>query len=104
MIYTGIIRRVDDLGRVVIPREIRHKLNIKEGEPLEICLDGDMVCFKKYHTKAEVVNRLKDIIEFAKNVEAFNDNNDDNFSEQVVFEDGINALTKAMNIFERLGI
>lgn len=45
---TGIIRRIDDLGRVVIPKEIRHKLNIHEGDPLEICLDGDRLYLEKY--------------------------------------------------------
>lgn len=45
---TGIIRRIDDLGRIVIPKEIRSHLNIHEGDPLEIYLDGDKVCFKKY--------------------------------------------------------
>ena len=46
---TGIIRRIDDLGRVVIPKEIRRSLGIREGEPLEIFTDKDgMVIFKKY--------------------------------------------------------
>ena len=46
---TGIIRRVDDLGRVVIPKEIRRTLKIREGDPLEIFLeDNGYVCFKKY--------------------------------------------------------
>ena len=46
---TGIIRRIDDLGRVVIPREIRRSLKIREGDPLEIFLeDNGYVCFKKY--------------------------------------------------------
>ena len=45
---TGIIRRIDDLGRVVIPREIRHSLNIREGDPLEILIEKNCVCFKKY--------------------------------------------------------
>ncbi len=47
---TGIVRRIDDLGRVVIPREIRRSLRIHEGEPLEIFIDStqNMVCFKKY--------------------------------------------------------
>ena len=39
MIETGIVRRMDDLGRVVIPKTIREQLNIKEGEPLEIFID-----------------------------------------------------------------
>lgn len=46
---TGIIRRIDDLGRIVIPREIRHTLHIKEGDPLEIYLDDEGgVVFRKY--------------------------------------------------------
>ena len=45
---TGIVRRVDDLGRVVIPKEIRRKLKIKDGAPLEIFIDGKMVCFQPY--------------------------------------------------------
>ena len=46
---TGIVRRVDDLGRVVIPKEIRRSLKIREGDPLEIFLgDDNCVCFKRY--------------------------------------------------------
>ena len=46
---TGIVRRIDDLGRVVIPREIRKTLRIKEGDPMEIFTtkEGELV-FKKY--------------------------------------------------------
>ena len=45
---TGIVRRIDDLGRVVIPKEIRRTLKIREGDPLEIFLENDCVCFQKY--------------------------------------------------------
>ena len=45
---TGIVRRIDDLGRVVIPKEIRRSLKIREGDPLEIFLEKDCVCFKRY--------------------------------------------------------
>lgn len=45
---TGIVRRIDDLGRVVIPKETRRQLRIKEGDPLEIFLEGNKVCFEKY--------------------------------------------------------
>ena len=45
---TGIVRRIDDLGRVVIPKEIRRTLKIKEGDPLELYVNDGMVCFKKY--------------------------------------------------------
>ena len=46
---TGIVRRIDDLGRVVIPKEIRRTLHIREGDPLEIYTEKDgEVIFKKY--------------------------------------------------------
>ena len=46
---TGIVRRVDDLGRIVIPKEIRRTLRIREGDPLEIYTDKDGgVIFRKY--------------------------------------------------------
>jgi len=46
---TGIVRRIDDLGRVVIPKEVRRNMGIKEGDPLEIYTDRDgAIIFKKY--------------------------------------------------------
>lgn len=48
MKHTGIVRRIDDLGRVVLPKEIRRTFNIKEGDPLEISTDGKYICFSKY--------------------------------------------------------
>lgn len=45
---TGIVRRIDDLGRVVIPKEIRRTLKIREGDPLEIFIEKNCVCFQKY--------------------------------------------------------
>lgn len=48
---TGIIRRIDDLGRIVIPKEIRRNMDIREGDPMEIYLDGDnRVVFEKYNS------------------------------------------------------
>lgn len=46
---TGIVRRIDDLGRVVIPKEIRRTCNIREGDPLEIFLQDGAVVFRKYN-------------------------------------------------------
>ena len=45
---TGIIRRIDDLGRIVIPKELRKTLRIKNGESLEIFVEGDDIILKKY--------------------------------------------------------
>ena len=44
---TGIVRRVDELGRVVIPIEIRNKFNISEKDPIEIYVDGPSIVLKK---------------------------------------------------------
>ena len=51
---TGIIRRIDDLGRVVIPKEIRKNLNIKENDSLEIFIDGENIILKKYSNLSKV--------------------------------------------------
>lgn len=52
---TGIVRRIDDLGRVVIPKEIRRTMRIREGDPLEIYTDKDgEVIFKKYSPVGEL--------------------------------------------------
>jgi len=52
---TGIVRRIDDLGRVVIPKEIRRTMRIREGDPLEIYTDRDgEVIFKKYSPIGEL--------------------------------------------------
>lgn len=61
---TGIIRRIDDLGRVVIPKEIRRTLGIREGEPLEIFIEGrDTVCFRKYEANlCGEVDRLNTLV------------------------------------------
>ncbi len=52
---TGIVRRIDDLGRVVIPKEIRRTLRIREGDPMDIYTDsGGEVIFKKYSPMGEM--------------------------------------------------
>lgn len=51
---TGVVRRIDELGRIVIPREIRRTLHIHVGDPLEIFIDDDgSVTFKKFFPLGE---------------------------------------------------
>lgn len=50
---TGIVRRIDDLGRIVIPKEIRRTMRIREGDPLELFLDGNNIVFSKYEVSEE---------------------------------------------------
>ena len=54
---TGIIRRIDDLGRVVIPKEIRKNLRIKEGDNLEIFVVNEDIILKKY----SMMNKINDL-------------------------------------------
>ena len=59
---TGIVRRIDDLGRVVIPREIRRTLGIKEGDPLELyTIDGGLA-FKKYQADIDELRQTYDLL------------------------------------------
>lgn len=61
---TGIVRRIDDLGRVVIPKEIRRTLRIREGDPLEIFTDREGgVILKKYSPIGELTNFSKEYAE-----------------------------------------
>lgn len=56
---TGVVRRIDDLGRIVVPKEIRRTLRIRDGESLEIFVDKDIVALKKY-------SPMNDLEDFAK--------------------------------------
>lgn len=61
---TGIVRRIDDLGRVVIPKEIRRTLRIREGDPLEIYTERDgEVIFKKYSPMGDLTELAGQICE-----------------------------------------
>lgn len=61
---TGIVRRIDDLGRIVIPKEIRRTLRIREGDPLEIYTEKDgEVIFKKYSPMGDLQDFAAQICE-----------------------------------------
>ena len=56
---TGIIRRIDDLGRIVIPKEIRKNLKIKENEVLEVFIENDKIILKKYSELDDMNNIIE---------------------------------------------
>lgn len=69
---TGIVRRIDDLGRVVIPKEIRRTLRIREGDPLEIYTDTDgEVIFKKYSPVGELSSFASQYAEVLAKISGF---------------------------------
>lgn len=60
---TGIVRRIDDLGRVVIPKEIRRTFRLGEGDPVEIFVTGEGILFKKYSPIGELGDFAKEFAE-----------------------------------------
>jgi len=60
---TGIIRRIDDLGRIVIPKEIRRTLRLREGDPMEIFAQDGGVLFKKYSPLGELSNFAQNFVD-----------------------------------------
>jgi transcriptional pleiotropic regulator of transition state genes len=66
---TGIVRKVDELGRVVIPIELRRTLNIEEKDSLEIYVDGEHIILKKYEPACIFCGNAKDVIVYkGKNI------------------------------------
>ena len=60
---TGIVRRMDELGRVVIPKEIRKTLRIKEGDPLEIFTEQERLLLRKYSPVSKIDDFAKSLVE-----------------------------------------
>lgn len=66
---TGIVRKVDELGRVVLPKELRRTYRIEEGDGMEIFVDGDTLILKKYEPACVFCGEAKDVVEFrGKNI------------------------------------
>jgi len=66
---TGIVRKIDELGRIVLPIELRRTLDIGERETMEIFVDGSSVVLKKYRPTCIFCDNVRDIIVFkGKNV------------------------------------
>ena len=61
---TGVVRRVDELGRIVIPKEIRNKLDIQEKDPIEIYVDGNSIVLKKVESNCIFCGSTRDLIEY----------------------------------------
>lgn len=66
---TGIVRKVDELGRIVLPIELRRTLNIDVKDSLEIYVDGSQIILKKYEPACVFCGNAKDVINFkGKNI------------------------------------
>ena len=66
---TGIVRKVDELGRIVIPMELRRNLDIAEKDALEIYVDGEQIILKKYEPACIFCGDARDVINYkGKNI------------------------------------
>lgn len=66
---TGIVRKVDELGRIVLPIELRRTLGIKEKDRIEIFVDGESIILRKYQPACIFCDNAKDIINYkGKNI------------------------------------
>ncbi len=61
---TGIVRRVDELGRVVIPIELRNKFDIKEKDPIEIYVEGSSIILRKYEPNCVFCGSTKKLTDY----------------------------------------
>ncbi len=61
---TGIVRKVDELGRVVIPIELRNKFDIKEKDPIEIYVEGSSIILKKFEPNCIFCGSSKNLVEY----------------------------------------
>lgn len=61
---TGIVRKVDELGRVVIPIEIRNKFDIAEKDPIEIYVEGSSIILKKFEPNCVFCGNSKNLVEY----------------------------------------
>ena len=59
---TGVVRKLDELGRIVIPNELRRTMDIAIKDTLEIFVDGDQIILKKYHPACIFCNDARDVI------------------------------------------
>lgn len=92
---TGIIRRVDDLGRVVIPKEIRRSMNIHEGDPLEIYVNSKNheIIFIPYKAVG-IDTKIKDLMEEVSNEILWYDN-------KKGFKEAYSLLSEAYKILQK---
>ncbi|MCR3759203.1 AbrB/MazE/SpoVT family DNA-binding domain-containing protein [Clostridium felsineum] len=61
---SGIVRRLDDLGRLVIPKELRKTLSLPEGTSMEIFIDGELIILKKYQPSCVFCGEASEVVNY----------------------------------------
>jgi transcriptional pleiotropic regulator of transition state genes len=60
----GIVRRVDQLGRIVLPKSLRERYSMNEGDPVEIIVSGDNIILEKYRPKCIFCGAIENVVEY----------------------------------------
>lgn len=90
---TGVVRRIDDLGRIVIPKEIRRTLKIREGDQLEILVDHDgYICLKKYSPLGDLSNIAYAYIDAIKK----------NMDKKIIVTDLENVIASSKELYKKI--
>ena len=87
MISTGVVRRIDDFGRIVIPKEVRKNLKIRENDDLEIYFDGENIVLKKVSSLKDINEILRIIVDSIYSI----------FKVKVIVTDKCNIIISAGN-------
>ncbi len=61
---TGIVRKIDELGRIVIPMELRRTLDISRSDPIEFCTENDEIILRKFQDRCVICGNSKNVTEF----------------------------------------
>jgi len=60
----ALVRKLDDLGRIVLPKELRNSWGIKEGDPMEVLVEDDKIILRQYNPACYFCNETKDLVEY----------------------------------------
>lgn len=60
----GIVRKVDQLGRIVLPKSLRKRYQMNEGDPIEILVQGDQILLERYRPKCVFCSSMDEVVEF----------------------------------------
>lgn len=91
---TGIVRKVDDLGRIVIPKELRRINGIECGDPIEIFVDDDgMIVLRKYDTSGILISKVNNLHEFCGTGEA-----DLSIEQRIKIDHLLNEVKKVLEV------
>lgn len=72
MVNTGVVRKIDNLGRIVLPKELRYSFGINSGDDFEILIDNDSIVLRKYYRLDNFKNRIKELIDNINSLNEYN--------------------------------